>query len=158
MKKTVKIQSVKNKGQYDDLARADIYVTTNLKKLQPTNNEANALAYANMQKGIDIWVQTLGKVEYKNSKADLNAKIAEFVYFNLIRVNLALGRKTEAEKYLNQFQENQIYMKLNSEDENELNRIEKEIYALKQSLKLKNKIALIICACHNELRLRASDL
>jgi hypothetical protein len=130
VKKSVKLQSVKNKGKYDDLARADIYVSTNLKKLQPENADVNAIAMAGMQKGIDIWTQTLDKVEYKNTKADFNAKIAEFVYFNLIRLNLALGRKTDAEKWLNQMQENLIYIKLSYDEENELGRIEKEIYAM----------------------------
>ncbi|OYU79420.1 MAG: hypothetical protein CFE23_14060 [Flavobacterium sp. BFFFF1] len=126
--KSVKIQSVKNKGKYDDLARADIYVTTNLKKLQPMDKEVNDMALSNMQKGIDIWTQTLEKIEYKNPKADFNAKIAEFIYFNLIRLNLALNNKKDAEKYLNQFQENQIYMKLSSDDERELNSLETQVY------------------------------
>jgi hypothetical protein len=30
--KTIKISNVKNKGKYDDLERANLYVTTNLKK------------------------------------------------------------------------------------------------------------------------------
>jgi hypothetical protein len=126
--KSVKIQSVKNKGAYDDLARADIYVTTNLRKLQPENAAVNAAAMAGMQKGIDIWAQTLDKVNYKDKKADFNAKIAEFVYFNLIRLNLALGNKKEAENWLNKMQENQIYMKLSYDDENEIKRIEQEVY------------------------------
>jgi hypothetical protein len=130
VKKSVKIQSVKNKGKYDDLARADIYVSTNLRKLQPENADVNAIALAGMQKGIDIWTATLDKVDYKNPKADFNSKIAEFVYFNLIRLNLALNRKTEAEKYLNQMQENLIYIKLSYDEENELKGLEQEVYAL----------------------------
>ncbi|MEC4005077.1 hypothetical protein OX283_010440 [Flavobacterium sp. SUN052] len=128
MRGSVKIQSVKNKGKYDDLEKADIYVTTNLKKMNPQNPQINASAMTNMQKGIDIWKETLTKIDYKDKKADFNNKIAEFVYFNLIRLNLALGNKTEAEKYLNEFQENQIYMKLSYDDENELKRIEAEVY------------------------------
>lgn len=128
MRGSVKIQSVKNKGKYDDLEKADIYVTTNLKKLNPSNPQITASAMTNMQKGIDIWKETLTKIDYKDKKADFNNKIAEFVYFNLIRLNLALGNKTEAEKYLNEFQENQIYMKLSYDDENELKRIEAEVY------------------------------
>lgn len=130
--RSVKILSVKNKGKYDDLARADIYVTTNLKKLQPQSDELNAMAFTNMQKGIDIWTQTLTKIEYKNSKSDFNPKIAQFVYFNLIRLNLALGRKADAEKYLNEMQENLIYIKLSSSEEAELQQLEKEIYQLKK--------------------------
>lgn len=103
---SVKILSVKNKGKFDDLERADINVKTNLRKLQPVNSEINDIAFTNMQKGIDIWTQTLTKVEYKNEKADFNAKIAQFIYFNLIRLNIALNRKSEAEKYLNQLQDN----------------------------------------------------
>ena len=128
MRGSVKIQSVKNKGKYDDLEKADIYVTTNLKKMNPQNPQINASAMTNMQKGIDIWKETLTKIDYKDKKADFNNKIAEFVYFNLIRLNLALGNKTEAEKYLNEFQENQIYMKLSYDDENELKRIEADVY------------------------------
>jgi len=90
----------------------------------------NTTAFANMQKGIDIWTQTLEKIDYKNPKSDFNAKIGEFVYFNLIRLNVALNKKAEAEKYLNQLQENLIYIKLSYDEENELNRIEKEIYNL----------------------------
>jgi hypothetical protein len=128
VKGSVKIQSVKNKGKFDDLEKADIYVTTNLRKLNPQNPQISASAMTNMQKGIEIWKETLTKVVYKDKNADFNAKIAEFVYFNLIRLNIALGNKTEAEKYLNEFQENQIYMKLSYDDENELKRLETGIY------------------------------
>ena len=128
MKSAIKLQSVKNKGKFDDLEKADIYVTTNLRKLNPQNPEITAVAMTNMQKGIDIWKETLTKVDYKDKKADFNNKIAEFVYFNLIRLHLALGKRAEAEKYLNEFQENQIYMKLSYDDENELKSLETSIY------------------------------
>jgi hypothetical protein len=130
VKKTVKIQSVKNKGEYDDLARADIYVSTNLRKLQGRNSDADAASLLNMQKGIDIWNQTLTKIDYKDSKAVFNPKIAEFIYFNLLRLNLALNKKADAEKYLSQFQENMIHMKLSYSDKAELEKLEKDIYAL----------------------------
>ena len=87
-----------------------------------------AVAMTNMQKGIEIWKETLTKIAYKDKNADFNAKIAEFVYFNLIRLNIALGNKKEAEKYLNEFQENQIYMKLSYDDQNELKGLETSIY------------------------------
>ena len=130
-KSTVKILSVKNKGKYDDLEKADIYISTNLRKLNPQNPEMTAAAKAGLQKGIDIWTNTLTKVDYKDKKADFNSKIAEFVYFNLIRLNLALGNKKDAEKYLNEMQENMIYMKLSYDDENELKSIENQIYKSK---------------------------
>ena len=129
VKRTVKILSVKNKGSYDDLEKANIYVTTNLKKLQAdTDSTVNTVAFVNMQKGIDIWIQTLAKIEYKNSKADLNAKIAKYIFFNLMTINLALDKKKEAEKYLNQLQENLVDIKLSNEEERELNEMEKTIY------------------------------
>jgi hypothetical protein len=131
VKSTVKLQSVKNKGKYDDLERADIYVSTNLRKLNPQSPEMTAAAMIGMQKGIDIWKETLTKIDYKDKKADFNNKIAEFVYLNLIRLHLALGKRTEAEKFLNEFQENQIYMKLSYDDENELKRLETLIYKTK---------------------------
>lgn len=129
LKKTVKLQTVKNKGAYDELEKAHIYVTTNLKKIQPDPDpEANAVAFTNMQKGIDIWLATLAKIEYKNSKADFNAKIAKYIFFNLMRLNLALDKKAEAEKYLNQLQENLIYIDLGNDEKRELDELEKQIY------------------------------
>jgi len=129
VKRTVKLLSVKNKGEYDELERANIYVTTNLKKLQPDPDSAvTAIAFTNMQKGVDIWLQTLQKIEYKNPKADLNAKIAKYIFFNLIRLNLALNKKAEAEKYLNQLQEKMVEIKLSNDEEKELDVLEKEIY------------------------------
>jgi len=129
IKKTVKLDKVKNKGQYDDLEKAHIYVTTNLKKLQPSEPERSAAAVTAMQKGIDIWLETLKKVEFKkDSKSDFNAKIGEYIYFNLIRLNLAMNKKSEAEKYLNELQENLISVKLSYDEQNELKALENEIY------------------------------
>lgn len=125
---SVRLQSVKNKGQYDDLEKADIYVATNLRKINPTNPQITAAAFTGMQKGIDIWRETLTKIDYKDSKADFNAKIAKFIYFNLINLNLALYKKPEAEKVLNEMQENLIYMKLNATEESELKQLENLIY------------------------------
>jgi hypothetical protein len=129
IKKTVKLDKVKNKGDYDDLEKAQIYVTTNLKKLQPSEPERSAAAFTGIQKGVDIWLETLKNVEFKkDSKSTLNAKIGEYIYFNLIRLNLALSRKTEAEKYLNELQENLIGIKLSYDRQNELKFLETEIY------------------------------
>jgi hypothetical protein len=129
IKKTVKLDKVKNKGEYDDLEKAHIYVTTNLKKLQPSEPERTAAAVTGMQKGIDIWLETLKKVEFKkDSKSVFNAKIGEYIYFNLIRLNLAMNRKADAEKYLNELQENLVGIKLSYDEQNELKTLENEIY------------------------------
>jgi hypothetical protein len=125
---SIKINSVKNKGKYDDLEKASIYVTTNLRKLNPENAEMTAAAMTGMQKGIDIWIATLSKVNYKDKKADLNAKIATYIYFNLIRLNIGLRNKKEAEKYLNELQENMIYLDLSSDEKAELKEFENNIY------------------------------
>lgn len=131
-KSSVKILSVKNKSnKYDDLEKADIYVTTNLRKLNPQNPEITKVAMVGLQKAIDTWTTTLSKVDFKDKKSDYNATIAEFIYFNLIRLNLALNNKSVAEKYLNDMQENMIYMKLSSTNENELKEIENQIYKSK---------------------------
>lgn len=128
VKSSVKISSVKNKGKYDDLEKASVYVATNLRKLNPQNPQMTAAGMTGMQKGIDIWKETLTKVVYKDKKADFNAKIAEFVYLNLIRLHLALGNKTEAEKYLNEMQENIINLDLSYDEKNELKQLENQIY------------------------------
>jgi hypothetical protein len=129
VKETVKIEYVKNKGDYDDLAKAHIYITTNLRKLSSSSDaDVRDAAIANMQKATDIWNSTLSKVDYKDSKALYNAKIARFIYFNLIKVSLILNKKADAEKYLNALQENLVDIKLASDEKEELAQLEKRIY------------------------------
>lgn len=125
---SVKIATVKNKGKYDELEKASVYVSTNLRKLNPESPEMTASAMNGMQKGIDIWKDTLTKIQWKDRKADLNAKIGTYVYFNLIRLNIALSNKKEAEKILNELQENIIYMDLSSDEKSELQQFESSIY------------------------------
>jgi tetratricopeptide (TPR) repeat protein len=126
---SVTLETVKNKGDYDDLEKAYIYVTTNLKKLQAKSDYApNKVAMENMQKGIEMWKTALGKVNYNDKKAFYNQKIGEYLYFNLIRLNLALGNYTEAEKYLNELQEHLVDIKLSYDANLELKRLEEKIY------------------------------
>ncbi len=130
--KDVTIETVKNKGNYNDLEKANIYVTTNLKKLQANpDSTATEVAIANMQKGIDIWKDVLKKINYTDPKAVYNNEIARYIYFNLIRLNLALGNKTEAEKYLNEMQEHLVEIKLSGSEKQQLDSLEKEIYKTK---------------------------
>jgi len=125
----VTLSTVKNKGEYDDLEKAYIYVTTNLKKLQAKPDYApNKVAMENMQKGIDIWKSALTKVNYQDKKAAYNQKIGEYLYFNLIRLNIALGNYQEAEKYLNELQEHLVDIKLSYDANLELKRLEEKIY------------------------------
>lgn len=126
---TVKLETVKNKGEYDDLEKAYIYVTTNLKKMQARPDyEPNKVAFENLNKGVDIWKQTLTKINYDDKKALLNGKIATYIYFNLIRLNLALGNKSVAEKYLNEIQDHLVDLKLSYDQNNELKMLENKIY------------------------------
>ncbi|OVE53959.1 hypothetical protein [Chryseobacterium mucoviscidosis] len=126
---SVTLETVKNKGDYDDLEKAYIYVTTNLKKLQAKSDYApNKVAMENMQKGIEMWKTALTKVNYNDKKAPYNQKIGEYLYFNLIRLNLALGNYTEAEKYLNELQEHLVDIKLSYDANLELKRLEEKIY------------------------------
>ncbi|WP_417238192.1 hypothetical protein [Bizionia sp.] len=129
-RKSMYLEVVKNrKNTYDELEKAHIYVLTNLKKIQEDPNSRMTIsAMENMQKGIDIWNNVLTLVDYKDSKADYNAKIAQYVYFNLIKLHVALNRKEEAERYLNDLQENLVNIKLSYDDEKTLERLEQEIY------------------------------
>ncbi len=129
IKDIVQIEYVKNKGDYDDLEKAHIYVTTNLKKLSAsTDSEIKGVAITNMQKGIDIWLQALTKVDYTNTKAVYNYKIAKYIYFNLIKLSLVLNKKQEAEKYLNSLQENLVDIKLTTDEKTTMAMLEKKIY------------------------------
>tara|TARA_R110002012_G_scaffold206357_4_gene376270 strand:- start:27577 stop:28770 length:1194 start_codon:yes stop_codon:yes gene_type:complete len=129
-RKSMYLEVVKNrKNTYDELEKAHIYVLTNLKKIQEDPNSRMTIsAMENMQKGIDIWNNALTLVDYKDSKADYNAKIAQYIYFNLIKLHVALNRKEAAEQYLNDLQENLVNIKLSYDDEKTLERLEQEIY------------------------------
>lgn len=129
LSKNVKVEYVKNKGDYNDLEKAHIYVTTNLRKLQANSDPAaNNVAFANMKKGTDIWTETLKKINYTDKKAVLNAKIGKSLYLNLIRLNVALANNKEAEKFLNELQEKLVQMDLSYDEKNELKQLEKAIY------------------------------
>ncbi|MBL1221351.1 hypothetical protein JET18_10900 [Chryseobacterium sp. L7] len=129
LNKQVKLEFVKNKGEFDDLEKAHIYVTTNLRKLQATSDQTNNnIAFANMKKGTDIWEQALKKVNYKDKKAPYNAKIGKYINFNLIRLNVALENKKEAEKYLNEMQEKLVDLDLSYNEKAELKQLENQIY------------------------------
>jgi len=129
LNKQVKLEFVKNKGEFDDLEKAHIYVTTNLRKLQANSDQTNNnIAFANMKKGTDIWEQALKKVNYKDKKAPYNAKIGKFLNFNLIRLNVALENKKEAEKYLNEMQEKLVDLDLSYNEKAELKQLENQIY------------------------------
>ncbi|MDQ0783596.1 hypothetical protein [Chryseobacterium sp. W4I1] len=129
LNKQVKLEFVKNKGEFDDLEKAHIYVTTNLRKLQANSDQTNNnIAFANMKKGTDIWEQALKKVNYKDKKAAYNAKIGKFLNFNLIRLNVALENKKEAEKYLNEMQEKLVDLDLSYNEKAELKQLENQIY------------------------------
>lgn len=125
----VTIETVKNKGDYNDLEQAYIYVTTNLRKLQAqSDNPANKTAMENLNKGITLWTNALSKINYQDKKSVYNDKIARFIYFNLIRLNVALNKKAEAEKYLNELQEHLVDIKLGYDEKNELKKLENNIY------------------------------
>lgn len=125
----VTLETVKNKGEYDDLEKAYIYVTTNLKKMQAKSDyPPNKVAIENMQRGISLWEDALKKINYNDKKALFNDKIARYLYFNLIRLSIALGNKEKAENYLNQLQEHLVDIKLNYDDSNELKALESQIY------------------------------
>ncbi len=91
----------------------------------------NQAALTGLQRRSDIWKNTIKKDDFKDKKADLNAKIGEMVYFNLIRIYLALDNKKEAEKWLNAMQENLSYIDLSYDGKNALKAIESQIYNTK---------------------------
>lgn len=127
----IKLETIKNKGKYDDMEKAHIYISTNLRKLDPQNPEISAAAYSGIQKGVDLLKSCLAKVDYKDKKADYNAKVAASIYLNLIRLEVTLNQKAEAERFLNELQENLIYMDLNRDDAEELKALEAQIYKMK---------------------------
>lgn len=127
--RTVKLGKIKNnKNIYDDIEKGHIYITTNLKKLSADQNR-NSEAFKAMENGIELWNKALQKVDFQDSKADYNAKVAKNLYLNFIRLYLSLNNKKEAENYLNKMQEHLVEIELSSSEKRELNLLEKEVYA-----------------------------
>lgn len=126
--RTIKLTTIKNKkNKYDDIEKGHIYITTNLKKLS-TDEKRNAEAFKGIENGVELWTKALQKIDFKNSKADYNAKVAKNLYMNFIRLYLALDNKIEAEKYLNNLQEHLVEIDLSSNEQRELSGLEKSVY------------------------------
>lgn len=129
---TIKIGYPNNrKRDYDVLENAKIKAISAYRKLkQNTSSEVRERSIKELKAVREVWKRELSKVDYKNKKALMNKKIGKMIFFNLMRVDLSLKDKAQAEETLNQMQERRIDLDLNYDDKITFTRLEEKVYNL----------------------------
>jgi hypothetical protein len=130
--KTIAIEYPKNrKREYDVLENAKIKAISAYRKLkQDTSSETRERALAELEDIKKIWKSELVKVDYKDKKAQMNAEIGRMILFNLLRVDLSLKDKVQAEETLSLIQDKLIDLDLNYDEKREFTALEEQVYKL----------------------------
>ncbi|KAA1247165.1 hypothetical protein [Aquimarina sp. RZ0] len=129
---TIKIEYPKNKKRkYDVLENTKIKSVTIYKKLNRiTSLQIREKFIADLIQVKGIWKEELSKIDYKDKKATMNVAVAKIIFFNLLRVNISLKNKEQAEKTLELMQEKLIDLDLSNDQKRTLTSLEEQIYTL----------------------------
>jgi hypothetical protein len=130
--KTIMIEYPKNKKrEYDNLENAKIQAISAYRKLnQDTSLADRAKAMSELEKVRDVWKSELEKVDYSDKKAIMNGNVSRIILFNLMRVDLTLKDRAQAEETLKLIQEHRIDLDLGYYEKEELVKLEEEVYKL----------------------------
>ncbi len=130
--RSITIEYPKNKKrEYDNLENAKIKAISAYRKLKKDiSKDRRALAIDELVQVRKIWESELAKVDYSNKKAVMNAKVSRMILFNLMRVDVTLKDKEQAEETLKLIQEHRINLDLNNTEEKELTALEEKVYKL----------------------------
>ncbi|OUR97684.1 hypothetical protein A9Q86_15845 [Flavobacteriales bacterium 33_180_T64] len=129
---SIKIEFPKNKNRaYDALENAKIKAISAYRKLKKeTSSEIRERSKTELEAVRDVWKTELAKVDYNDKKAVMNKKIAKMIFFNLMRVDISLKDKTQAEETLGLMQERRIDLDLDYNDKITFTRLEEQVYKL----------------------------
>ena len=129
---TIKIEFPKNKNrEYDALENAKIKATSAYRKLKKNASfETRARSKAELETVREIWLSELVKIDYNDKKALMNKDVAKMIFFNLMRVDISLKDKAQAEETLSLMQEKRIDLDLNYDQKATFTRLEEEVYKL----------------------------
>ncbi len=131
------IEYPKNKNrEYDALENAKIKAISAYRKLQEDSSmDMRARSRAELEDARIIWTEELGKVDYKNKKADMNHEIAKVIFFNLMKVDISLKDRVLAEQTLASMQERRIDLDLSYDDKKVFTILEEQVYQLQNANK-----------------------
>lgn len=129
---SIKIEFPKNKNrEYDALENAKIKAISAYRKLKKdASSETRARAKEELEAVREIWKSELAKVDYNDKKATMNKEIAKMILFNLMRVDISLKDKAQAEETLALMQERRIDLDLNYDEKATFTRLEEQVYKL----------------------------
>ncbi len=122
----------KNKDrEFDALENSKNKAISAFRKLtENVSQEKRTRAYKELEDVRNTWLSELEKVDYSNKKATFNAKIGKSILFNLLRVDVILKDKDNAEEILAKMQESRIDLDLNYNEEKEFTSLEEKVYQL----------------------------
>ena len=129
---TIRIEFPKNKNrEYDALENAKIKAVSAYRKLKKdASSETRTRAIEELKAVRETWKAELAKVNYTDKKAVMNNEVAKIIFFNLMRVDISLKDKAQAEETLSAMQEKRIDLNLSYDEKAAFTRLEEEIYKL----------------------------
>jgi len=129
---TIKILFPKNKKRdYDVLENTKIKAISAYRKLKKeASSETRARSKATLEAARDSWKSELEKVDYRDKKAVMNKDVAKMIFINLMRVEISLKNKAEAEETLSLMQDRRIDLDLNYTEKQTFTQLEEQIYKL----------------------------
>lgn len=129
---SIKIEFPKNKNrEYDALENAKIKAISAYRKLKKdATSDTRARANQELEAVREVWISELAKVDYNDKKATMNKDIGKMIFFNLMRVDISLKDKVQAEETLSQMQERRIDLDLNYDEKATFTRLEEQVYKL----------------------------
>jgi hypothetical protein len=129
---SIKIEFPKNKNrEYDALENAKIKAISAYRKLKKdATSDTRARANQELEAVREVWISELAKVDYNDKKATMNKDIGKMIFFNLMRVDISLKDKAQAEETLSQMQERRIDLDLNYDEKATFTRLEEQVYKL----------------------------
>ena len=130
--KSITIEFPKNrKREYDVLENAKIKAISAYRKLkEDASSETRARSKAELEAVRNIWKSELAKVDYADKKALMNKDVAKMILFNLMRVDISLKDKAQAEETLSLMQEKRIDLDLSYDEKATFTRLEEQVYKL----------------------------
>ncbi|MGJ8592386.1 MAG: hypothetical protein ACSHXF_07555 [Aquaticitalea sp.] len=129
---SITIEFPKNKGrEYDALENAKIKALSAFRKLnKDASTETRERAKAELMAVREIWKSELKRIDYADKKADMNKDVATMIFFNLMRVDISLKDKVQAEETLAAMQDKRIDLDLGYDDKITFTRLEEQVYKM----------------------------
>jgi hypothetical protein len=129
---TISILYPKNKDRvYDALENAKIKAISAYRKLnKEATSDTRTRAKEELQAVRAIWNSELKRIDYADKKADMNKDVAKIIFFNLMRVDIALKDKAQAEETLAAMQERRIDLDFDYDEKAAFTRLEEQVYKM----------------------------